>query len=114
MGYFFKRKKGSGSQEDSNIPLDLSKLRRERLIFHGRVQGVGFRYTAYQIARECSLTGWARNEYDGSVTVEVQGSESGIEDFINALGEQRFINISELERIVLDPIEEKSFRVTYS
>lgn len=51
---------------------------RKRITFHGRVQGVGFRYTARLAAGSLGLTGWAKNEYDGTVTMEVQGSEGMI------------------------------------
>ena len=43
---------------------------RKRIIFHGRVQGVGFRYTAKYLARSLGLTGWVENEYDGTVILE--------------------------------------------
>lgn len=39
---------------------------RKRIIFRGRVQGVGFRYTAKYLAQSLGLTGWVRNEYDGT------------------------------------------------
>ena len=39
---------------------------RKHMIFHGRVQGVGFRYTAKYLARSMNLTGWVQNEYDGT------------------------------------------------
>lgn len=42
---------------------------RKHIVFHGRVQGVGFRYTAKYAASSLDLTGWARNEYDGTVTM---------------------------------------------
>ncbi len=46
---------------------------RRRIEFHGQVQGVGFRYQARRYASAYGLKGWVRNEYDGSVTMEVQG-----------------------------------------
>ena len=46
---------------------------RKRIVFHGRVQGVGFRYTAKYLAQSLGLTGWVRNEWDGTVTLEIQG-----------------------------------------
>lgn len=51
---------------------------RKHMIFHGRVQGVGFRYTAKYLARSMNLTGWVKNEYDGTVVMEVQGREAMI------------------------------------
>ena len=46
---------------------------RKRIIFRGRVQGVGFRWRTRHAADAFHLTGWVRNEDDGSVTLEVQG-----------------------------------------
>ena len=40
---------------------------RKRIIFHGRVQGVGFRYTAKHLANSLGITGWVKNEWDGTV-----------------------------------------------
>ena len=48
---------------------------RKRIVFHGWVQGVGFRYRARHAAEHLGATGWVRNEYDGSVTKEIQGTE---------------------------------------
>lgn len=46
---------------------------RRHYSIHGQVQGVGFRYRAQYAAQTLGLTGWVENEYDGSVTLEVQG-----------------------------------------
>mgnify|MGYP000854263322 CR=1 FL=1 len=51
----------------------------------GRVQGVGFRMFVQQHAMELNLTGWVRNMEDGSVTMEVQGTQVNVDrlaDFI--------------------------------
>ena len=48
---------------------------RKRIVFHGWVQGVGFRYRARHAAEHLGATGWVRNESDGSVTMEIQGTE---------------------------------------
>lgn len=46
---------------------------RFRIVVRGRVQGVGFRYAALEMARKTGLTGYAKNLPDGSVEIEVQG-----------------------------------------
>lgn len=52
---------------------------------HGKVQGVGFRFSTNQIANELGIGGLVRNENDGSVYVEANGSEEQIDQFIEAL-----------------------------
>lgn len=67
---------------------------RKRIVFHGRVQGVGFRYTAKHMARSLGLTGWVMNEYDGTVVMEVQGREPMIFKLMEGLNRNMFIDIS--------------------
>jgi len=45
----------------------------------GRVQGVGFRYWVVRRSNELGLTGWVRNELDGSVRCVAEGPADGIE-----------------------------------
>lgn len=47
---------------------------RLSLLFSGSVQGVGFRWTNQELARERNLTGWVRNLPDGTVRMEIQGA----------------------------------------
>ena len=58
---------------------------RQRVIFQGRVQGVGFRARARLIAAPYSITGWVRNEPDGTVMLEAQADEQTLENFLNEL-----------------------------
>ncbi len=58
---------------------------RAQLRVHGRVQGVGFRYFAYQRATNLGLTGWVRNEPDGSVVAAAEGDRDMIESFAEEL-----------------------------
>ena len=44
-----------------------------RINVSGRVQGVGFRYSTLQAANRIGLTGWVRNERDGSVEIHAEG-----------------------------------------
>ena len=52
---------------------------RKRFVFNGRVQGVGFRYLTRRAADLIGVTGWVRNERDGSVTLEIQGTEEQVD-----------------------------------
>ena len=79
---------------------------RKRYVFYGRVQGVGFRYHAQYGARARGLTGWVRNEYDGTVIMEVQGLTGDIEQLIRILKEARFIEIDRME-VKECPLEEE-------
>ena len=66
---------------------------RRRYTFYGRVQGVGFRYRAYYAAREFGVAGWVKNEYDGSVVMEVQGTRENIDSMLQSIENGRFVSI---------------------
>lgn len=82
---------------------------RKRMVFHGRVQGVGFRYTAKCMARSLGLTGWVKNEYDGTVVMEVQGREPMIYKLMEALNRNMFIEITWIDSKNIPLEDEKSF-----
>ena len=83
---------------------------RRHIVFYGWVQGVGFRWRARNAAQAVGATGWVRNEYDGSVTMEIQGTEEQIDRVILAIEEGRWVRIENMEsrQIPVDP-EERSF-----
>lgn len=60
-------------------------VRRLTLRFEGEVQGVGFRWTTRRLANSLGLTGWVRNEWDGSVSMELQGTNEQIAEFFGRL-----------------------------
>ncbi len=70
---------------------------RKNFHFYGRVQGVGFRYTAKYCARSLGLTGWAKNEVDGSVTMQAQGTETAINRMLERLNSDSFIRIDHID-----------------
>lgn len=80
---------------------------RKRIIFYGWVQGVGFRYRARQAAELYGCTGWAKNEWDGSVTVEIQGEEEDIDKVILAIERGTYVRIENMDSrtIPLDAAE---------
>ena len=50
-------------------------LRQLRMLVSGRVQGVGFRYTARDEAQGLGLRGWVRNRLSGEVEIVAEGRE---------------------------------------
>ena len=57
----------------------------KNIIFKGRVQGVGFRYTTHRAASRYDLTGFVCNLPDGSVEAVLQGTASNIQACLNDL-----------------------------
>lgn len=89
-----------------------NEIIRKHIKFYGRVQEVGFRYTAYYNALELGLTGWVRNEWDGSVEMEVQGTEELIQRLIAMLQKRPFISIDSMdEKIIPLARMERKFKV---
>nr|WP_330395155.1 acylphosphatase [Oribacterium sp. C9] len=107
----------SSADEDhihSSTKETADRMTRRHFVFHGSVQGVGFRYTAQHLADSLGLTGYVQNEYDGSVTCEVQGPPYVIDEFLRRLDNQRWIHITDMESETLNVIsDETSFRITY-
>ena len=63
-------------------------MKAKRVIFEGRVQGVGFRYTTKDLARGFEVCGWVKNLPDGSVELQVMGEDDEVEDFIKEIAEE--------------------------
>ncbi len=84
---------------------------RKHLVFHGRVQGVGFRYTAKHLADSLGLTGWVRNEYDGTVQMEVQGREAMIYKLMEGLNRGMYISIDWIDQKEVPLVKEQRFHV---
>ena len=85
---------------------------RKRISFTGMVQGVGFRWRTRMAAESLGLTGWVRNEWDGSVTMEVQGEAAAIDRMLAMIDSGSFIHIDDMdvEDLPTDP-KERKFKV---
>lgn len=71
--------------------------RRIHYIFHGDVQGVGFRYTSAGIAKSLGITGWVKNLYDGTVEMEAQGYMQDLERMLIEINRDSYIEITDTE-----------------
>ncbi|MDX8417965.1 MAG: acylphosphatase [Absicoccus sp.] len=72
-------------------------MERKHIWFTGQVQGVGFRWTASQLAEKMHLSGWCRNDMDGRVEMEIQGEASMISRFLKELGSFGSIRIDHMD-----------------
>lgn len=71
---------------------------RRKVIYHGRVQGVGFRATVSSIVKKFAVTGYVRNLPDGTVELVIDGAVSEVEGLILAVGDRmsRYITDAEI------------------
>jgi acylphosphatase len=86
----------------------------KHVIFVGRVQGVGFRYTALRIAKRFRLTGFVRNKPDGTVEMLAQGSleevETCVEEIQDYFGD--YISGTTIDEVPPNP-RYTDFRITF-
>ena len=86
-------------------------MMRKHIIAHGRVQGVGLRFTVTGFAKKYNVTGWVRNLYDGTVEMEVQGDENSIQQMLVQIQKQRWIEVNHMEITEIPCVEERGFRI---
>lgn len=60
----------------------------QKIIFKGRVQGVGFRYSAKQLALGFDVVGTVKNLNDGTVELKIMGDREEVEEFIKEIVEE--------------------------
>lgn len=116
MLFGFGKKDGEKTAREAAPKVDPALLIRRRYRYVGQVQGVGFRWNAKRIADGMGMTGWVRNEDDGSVTCVLQGTQDQLATFATRLRE----SLSNWARYTIDDMEdepvqaaEKDFRVRY-
>jgi acylphosphatase len=86
----------------------------KHIIFVGSVQGVGFRFTAFNIANRYNLTGLVRNLPNGSVEMIAQGIAEDIDNCVRDIQESftGCINQTKVEELPPSP-EYKDFKITF-
>lgn len=76
--------------------------RTVRFLFSGRVQGVGFRYTAQRLAGRFAVTGYVRNLDDGQVELVASGDPIEIEGLVTAIEREMGQKIQGVSRGPID------------
>ena len=60
-------------------------MKRAHVFYSGRVQGIGFRYTAQNIAENLGVYGWVKNLEDGRVEIAAEGEEKNLKEFLDKI-----------------------------
>ena len=86
----------------------------KHIIFSGRVQGVGFRYTAHRMAALHRLTGYVRNLPNGTVEMLAQGPARDIDDCIRDIQDSLAGYVRETRAVEVPPDPTYTdFRITF-
>ena len=90
------------------------ELTARKIVFSGRIQGVGFRFTALNIASRYELTGYVRNIPASDVEMLAQGPAEAIDDCVRDLQDSFVGSIShiDIEEATPDP-KFTDFRITF-
>ena len=85
---------------------------RRRVVVHGAVQGVFFRDSTRQRARQRSVAGWVRNNRDGTVEAVFEGDADAVERLVDYVREgPRGAEVSRVDVTEEEPEGLASFRV---
>ena len=91
-----------------------SQLQRRHVVYTGRVQGVGFRFTCRHIAQSHAVTGFVKNLDDGSVQLVAEGAPEALDRFVAAIAERMGSNIRQAEASSGSPTGQfASFEIAY-
>lgn len=91
-----------------------TKVIRKYLKIRGSVQGVGFRYRAEHAANMMGVTGWVRNDSDGAVSMEIQGTEEQIDKVLMMINQGTYVDIQDIDARTIPPVRDDcGFRVKW-
>jgi len=85
----------------------MNEIKQAHFIVSGFVQGVGYRRFIRHIAKKLSLTGWVRNNTDGTVEGLVVGTEPAISELIEACKKGPFLSTVDNVHVTFDDIQQK-------
>ena len=83
--------------------------RSVEIVVAGSVQGVAFRWQASVEAERLGVTGWVRNEPDGSVRCRAEGSAEAVGSFVDWC--HRGTRWSSVERVTVTDIDHHGYRI---
>ena len=85
-----------------------------RIHVTGRVQGVGFRWSAVYEARKLGICGFVKNLPDGSVSIEAEGSQEQLDDFIRWCSKGPGMGfVSDVSVETRPPVNYRDFRIEH-
>ena len=89
-------------------------LAAKHIVFSGRVQGVGFRFTALNVANRYHLTGYVRNTPKGAVEMLAQGPAEIIDSCVRDIQDSftGYVRQIDVEVVALDPTL-TDFKITF-
>ena len=85
-----------------------------KIVVTGRVQGVGYRWSAANEAIRRNITGYVRNQSDGSVYIEAEGTSEQLDPFVDWC--RRGPGMSHVKSVSIikgSPINFESFRIEH-
>ena len=85
---------------------------RRRVVVHGQVQGVGFRYALSRQAKSRGVAGWARNNADGTLEAVFEGETDAVDSLIRYCAEgPRGADVASVDVHEEEPERLEGFRV---
>lgn len=90
-------------------------MKQIKVLFSGRVQGVGFRYTTCRMAESFQVTGFVRNLMRGDVEVVAEGTEQELIDFLGEIRDSHLGRYITRERLLWSTATGtyEKFRISY-
>ncbi len=82
-------------------------MRAVKMRIEGIVQGVGFRYYTYRVAKRYGIKGYVKNMPDGSVKVMAEGEESAMEKFLQEVA--RGPSSAVVTNVIVEDIDPQGF-----
>lgn len=85
----------------------------KRVLYSGRVQGVGFRYSAQALAAGYPVAGYVRNLRGGEVELVAEGEDSVVEAFLAAVAQRMAGYISNTTVQDVAPTGQRDFQIRH-